>query len=238
MLLHRARDPTPQTWRMARQLRLGLRRPVPHTRDAFVAGASNAAAIAVLDAWPNWPAGALALVGPEGVGKTHLARAWAAAHKAVLLDRYAPDIAAAEGRPALLEDVDQGVDGEALFHLINLAALDGASLLLTARTRPAAWPAALPDLRSRLNALTVAEIAAPDDDVLSGVLRNFFRERNIKPHDDVYPYLLKRMERSIAGAREIVRRLDETEDAEIRPVSRVLARQILETDIENLDLFD
>jgi hypothetical protein len=46
------------------------------------------------------------------------------------------------------------------------------------------------------------------------------------------------MERSIAGAREIVRRLDETEDAEIKPVSRVLARQILETDIENLDLFD
>ena len=35
-----------------------------------------------------------------------------------------------------------------------------------------------------------------------------------------------------------VRRLDETEDAEIKPVSRVLARQILESDIENLDLFD
>jgi chromosomal replication initiation ATPase DnaA len=84
----------------------------------------------------------------------------------------------------------------------------------------------------------VAEIAAPDDDVLRGVLSNFFRERNIKPHDDVYPYLLRRMERSIAGAREIVRRLDETEDVEIRPVSRVLARQILESDIENLDLFD
>ncbi|MFL5294835.1 MAG: chromosomal replication initiator DnaA [Phenylobacterium sp.] len=223
---------------MARQLRLGLRRPAPHTRDAFVTGASNAGAVAALDSWPNWPGGTLALAGPEGVGKTHLARAWAASHRAMVLDRENPDIAAAEGRPALLEDVDRGVDDEALFHLINLAAHEGASLLLTARTRPAAWAATLPDLRSRLNALTVAEISAPDDDVLSGVLRNFFRERNIKPHEDVYPYLLKRMERSIAGAREVVRRLDETEDAEIRPVSRVLARQILETDIENLDLFD
>jgi chromosomal replication initiation ATPase DnaA len=223
---------------MARQLRLGLRRPALFARDTFVEGASNAAARAALDAWPRWPAGTLALVGPEGVGKTHLARAWAEAAGAVLLDREAPDLASAAGRPVLLEDADQGIEGEALFHLINLAAHDGAGLLLTARTRPAAWPAALPDLRSRLNAMSVAEIEPPDDDVLGGVLRNFFRERNIRPHEDVYPYILRRMERSIAGAREIVRRLDETEDPEIRPVSRVLARQILETDIESLDLFD
>lgn len=223
---------------MARQLRLSLKKAIPFTRDAFVSGPSNAPALAALDAWPRWPAGCLTLAGGEGVGKTHLARAWADAVQATVLDRLAPDVAAAAGRPALLEDVDQGCDDEALFHLINQAARDGASLLLTARTPPAAWPCALPDLRSRLNALSVAEIAEPDDEVLRGVLSNFFRERNIKPHEDVYPYLLRRMERSIAGAREIVRRLDETEDVEIRPVSRVLARQILETDIENLDLFD
>jgi chromosomal replication initiation ATPase DnaA len=223
---------------MARQLRLSLRRPAAHTRDAFVQGASNAQAVAALDAWPRWPGGALVLTGPEGVGKTHLARAWAAEAKAVILDRAQPDLAAAAGRPALLEDVDRGVDAEALFHLINLAARDGASLLLTARKAPTAWPAELPDLRSRLNALMVAEIAAPDDQVLSGVLRKFFRERNIRPHDDVYPYLLRRMERSIPGAQEIVRRLDETEDGQMRPISRVLAREILEDGIENLDLFE
>jgi chromosomal replication initiation ATPase DnaA len=223
---------------MARQLRLSLRKAIPFTREAFVRGPSNAAALAQLDAWPRWPAGCLVLLGAEGVGKTHLARAWAATARARTLDRQAPAVAVAAGQPALLEDVDQGCDDEALFHLINQAARDGASLLLTARTPPASWTCALPDLRSRLNALTVAEIAAPDDEVLRGVLSNFFRERNIKPHEDVYPYLLRRMERSIAGAREIVRRLDETEDVEIKPVSRVLARQILETDIENLDLFD
>ena len=223
---------------MARQLRLSLRRPPAHTRDSFVHGPSNAQALAALDAWPRWPSGALVLVGPEGVGKTHLALAWAAAAKAVFLDREAPDVPSAQGRPVLMEDVDQGVDAEALFHLINLAAHDGASLLLTARKPPTTWPADLPDLRSRLNALMVAEIEAPDDAVLRGVLGAFFRERNIRPHDDVYPYLLRRMERSVPGAREIVRRLDETEDGEPRPVSRVLARQILEADIENLDLFE
>ncbi len=223
---------------MARQLRLGLRRPAPFTRATFVDGGCNAQARAMLDAWPRWPGGALVLVGPEGAGKTHLAQAWAAVTGAVTLDRLQPDLTAAMDRPALLEDADQGVDDEALFHLINLAGRAGGSLLLTARSRPAAWPAALPDLRSRLNALGVVEIEPPDDEVLGGVLKNFFRERNIRPHDDVYPYLLKRMERSISGAREIVQRLDETEHTDIRPVSRVLARQILESDIENLDVFD
>ncbi len=223
---------------MARQLRLGLRRPTAHTRDSFVCGASNLEARTALDAWPRWPGGILVLVGPEGVGKTHLARAWAAGAKAEILDRTQPDVAAAAGRPALLEDVDQGVPAEALFHLINQAAQVGASLLLTARLTPTAWAAELPDLRSRLNALMVAEIAPPDDDVLGGVLKKFFRERNIRPYDDVYPYLLRRMERSIPGAQEIVRRLDETEDGQMRPISRVLAREILEDGSENLDLFE
>jgi chromosomal replication initiation ATPase DnaA len=223
---------------MAKQLRLGLRRPAPSTRATFVGGASNAQAVATLDAWPRWPGGCLVLVGPEGVGKTHLARAWAADAGAAVLDRGKPDVAAAAGQAALIEDVDQGVDAEALFHLLNQAAQAGASLLLTARAPPATWPADLPDLRSRLNALMVAEIAPPDDEVLGGVLRKFFRERNIRPHEDVYPYLLRRMERSIPGAREIVRRLDETEDGVMRPISRVLAREILEGGIENLDLFE
>jgi len=223
---------------MARQLRLSLRRPALHTRDAFICGASNAEARAALDAWPRWPGGILVLVGPEGVGKTHLARAWAISARAVVLDRDRPDLAAAAGRPALLEDVDHGVDAEILFHLINLAARNGAGLLLTARKPPATWLAELPDLRSRLNALMVAEIAPPDDQVLQGVLRKFFRERNIRPHDDVYPYLLRRIERSIPGAQEIVRRLDETDDGLMRPISRVLAREILEDGFENLDLFE
>jgi chromosomal replication initiation ATPase DnaA len=220
---------------MAQQLRLRLRRPASYSRDEFVQGPSNAQATAAVDAWPNWHAGCLVLIGGEGVGKTHLAQAWAANAKAVVLGREAPDVAAAAGRPVLLEDVDQGVPDEALFHLINLAGHKGGGLLLTARTAPARWTATLPDLRSRLNALLVAEIEEPDDEVLDGVLRKFFRERSIRPPKEVYAYLLRRMERSIPGAREIVRRLDEAAEG---PISRVLAREVLEGDNQNLDLFE
>lgn len=220
---------------MARQLRLTLRQQARQTRDEFVAGASNAQAIAALDAWPRWPGGCLALVGPEGVGKSHLARAWAAEADAAVLAREAPDLAAAADRPVLIEDVDRGAPDEALFHLINLAGREGRGLLMTARTPPAAWTAALPDLRSRLNALFVAEIEPPDDVVLEGVLRRFFRERSILPPPEVYPYLLRRMPRSIPQAREVVRRMDEAADG---PISRLIARAVLEAETQNLDLFE
>jgi chromosomal replication initiation ATPase DnaA len=220
---------------MAQQLRLRLQRSAPFTREAFVAGPSNADALAALDSWPNWPGGCLVLVGAPGVGKSHLAQAWAATARATWLLREAPDLEAATAGPALVEDVDQGAPAEALFHLINLAARDGGGLLMTARTRPASWPSPLPDLRSRLNALFVAEIGPPDDIVLEGVLRRFFRERSIRPAPEVYSYMLRRMPRSIPKAEELVRRMDEAADGAI---SRLLARSILEADTQNLDLFE
>ena len=86
--------------------------------------------------------------------------------------------------------------------------------------------------------LRVAELGAPDDDLLRDVLEKLFRERNIKPADDIYPYLIRRIERSVPAAEDVVRRLDEAADEQQRPVSRALARQLLETDDQTLELFD
>jgi chromosomal replication initiation ATPase DnaA len=221
---------------LTRQLRLKLRRPASFARADFVFSETNREALKVLDAWPAWHGGCLALIGPEGAGKTHLARDWAAQTGALILDPHQADLAEANSRPVLMEDADEA-NSETLFHLINMAGA-GGGLLLTARTQPLAWPTELPDLRSRLNALHVAKIGEPDDVVLEGVLRKFFRERNIRPAEDVYPYLMRRIERSVRVAREVVVRLDEAADAEHREITRILARQILETDDETLNLFE
>jgi chromosomal replication initiation ATPase DnaA len=128
------------------------------------------------------------------------------------------------------------VDEEALFHLINMAGA-GGGLLLTARTPPSGWPARLPDLRSRLNALPVALLGEPDDELLLGVMAKLFRERHIRPPEDLLVYLLRRIQRSVPAARAVVARLDEAALAADRPVSRALAREILEED-EQDDLFE
>ena len=76
----------------------------------------------------------------------------------------------------------------------------------------------------------MAELAEPDDAVLAGLLAKFFRERNIRPAEDVTPYLLRRMERSAPAARDLVERLDAAADAAGRPVTRALAREVLGPD--------
>src|ERR1700722_18930198 len=60
-----------------RQLALALEHAESYARDDFLSGPSNEAALVLVDSWPDWPARAVALVGPEGSGKTHLATVWA-----------------------------------------------------------------------------------------------------------------------------------------------------------------
>ena len=221
-----------------KQMRLNFQRAPAYLPAEFSIGASNRQAVERLEAWETWHNSSLALIGPESSGKTHLARLWA--------ERVGAEICSAgqdlcptnlDG-PLVLEDADQIEHPEFLFHRLNQSAQNGSALLLTSRTLPGAWPADLPDLRSRLNALQVVELAPPDDEVLADILRAFFKSRNIRPAEDIYPYLMARMERSVAAARDLVDRIDETADTLGRPVSKAIAREVLGDDTENLDLFE
>jgi chromosomal replication initiation ATPase DnaA len=208
------------------QLRLDLERRPDYARAAFVISASTAQAVQALDGWPDWRGGALALVGPPGCGKTHLASVWAERMGAVTCPGQEREPALTP-RPMVVEEAGRSLSEESLFHLLNLASRPGGGLLLTSRLAPNQWPVRLPDLRSRLNALPVAELEEPDDAVLDAMLRKFFRERNIRPSEELLAYLVRRIERSAQSAADVVRRLDEAAHASHRGVSRSLARLVL-----------
>ena len=221
---------------MTDQLRLPLQADVSPKAAAFVRSECNEAAARVLDRWPDDAGRVMALCGPAGCGKSHLARLWAERLGALALvgaEAALADPLELEGRPVLL-DIAQDADDETLFHLINLAQADGGALLLVSRPSPRRWDVSVPDLRSRLDALRVVTMDAPDDAVLAAILRARFAERSITPGDDVIDYLIRRIGRSAQAAADVVDRLD----AEHRPVTRVLARQVLEAGADADDLAD
>src|SRR5882757_10638352 len=59
------------------QLALALDHAESLAREDFLSGPSNAAALALIERWPDWPSRTVLLRGPEGSGKSHIAAIWA-----------------------------------------------------------------------------------------------------------------------------------------------------------------
>lgn len=213
---------------MTEQLPLALPHRPALGRADFIVTASNANAVAEIERWACWPNARLALIGPNGAGKTHLAHVFStltgAAH---LSDLAALPVAA----PVVIEDAasvaGNAAAEEALFHHLNARQIAGAATLLTGVLPPARWSVALPDLASRLEATAIAEIAAPDDGLLSALLAKLFHDRGIRCSPPTLSYIAQRIERSHAAARAVVARIDRLSLAEGREVTRALAARAL-----------
>ncbi|EME68949.1 DNA replication initiation ATPase [Paramagnetospirillum caucaseum] len=222
-----------------RQLPLAFGHVPSLAADDFLVAPCNARAHEWIGAPALWPGPASILAGPAGSGKTHLAHLFARSGGGVLVS--AAELAPDSSRPLLesvpvlaVEDCDRpGLDEVALFHLINQGREMGRFLLLTARAAPAAWGVRLPDLRSRLLAMPVAGIGAPDDSLLAALLVKLFDDRQLRIGEDVVHFLVGRMERSFAACAGMVERLDRAALAGRRAVTVPLARRILEGEDED-----
>ena len=213
-----------------RQLALALDHAESFAREDFLPGLGNQAALGLIDSWPDWPLRAVALVGPEGAGKTHLATVWAAVAGARVVSARnigAFDVPAMLATGALvIEDAGPGLDERALFHLINLAREEDAFLVFTARTAPSAWQISTPDVVSRLRAIPTTMLQAPDDAMLRGVIVKLAADRQLILDDGVVSYIASRIERSFAAARTAVITLDKEALRQGRPPSRALAAEL------------
>jgi chromosomal replication initiation ATPase DnaA len=215
-----------------RQLAFALPHAESLTRDNFLEGPANAAGLALIDSWPEWPNRIMLLVGPEGSGKSHLAAIWAEQAGARSTTAHALTAAAVPGALAtgalVVEDLrSSDFDDRALFHLMNLAREDGAFVLVTARQPPSAFQIELRDLRSRLRAVPTVSLLPPDDRLFRALIVKFCADRQLAVDETVVSYLVTRIERSYAAARQAVELLDAEALRLGRPVSRALAAELL-----------
>ncbi len=215
-----------------RQLAFALPHAESLSRDDFLEGTANAEALGLIDQWPDWPNKVMLLAGPEGSGKSHLASIWAEEAGARSTMAHALTAATVPGALAtgavVVEDLTpDSFDERALFHLLNLAREDGAYVLITARIVPVAMEIALRDLRSRLRAVPVVQLKAPDDHLFRALIVKFCADRQMSIDENVVSYIASRIERSFVAARRTVELLDSEALRLGRPVTRALAAELL-----------
>lgn len=215
-----------------RQLAFALPHAESLTRDNFLEGPANEAALALIERWPDWPNRIMLLAGEQGSGKSHLASIWAEQSGARSIAAHA--LAATSVPNALatgalvVEDLKaDDFDERALFHLMNLAREDAAFVLITARVPPSAFEIELRDLRSRLRAVPVVSVAPPDDLLFRALIVKFCADRQMAVDESLVGYLASRIERSYAAARQAVELLDSEALRLGRPVTRALAAELL-----------
>ena len=211
---------------MAEQLPLPLPSEPSFAPEDLIADASNQAALDFLATPAGWPLGRLALHGPEGVGKTHMLRVFSPGWRRL----YGPGLTLADAlAPASQTALDdaQAAPEEALLHLINRCAEARAPLLLAARTPPARWTTALPDLQSRLRATTALPIAAPSDALLATLLAKHLADRQLRMEVPARAFLLARLPRRAAAVAAAVAMLDHASLAEGAALTRPFVARIL-----------
>lgn len=193
-----------------RQLALELAPPAEPTLDNFVAG-GNLAAIASLRAALQGEAQVF-LFGPKGSGKSHLARAFAAARPDALV----------------IDDAHQLDDGgqARIFDAINRLRLTGGALLATADRTPAAL-ALREDLRTRLGAGASFSLTPLSDEQKRAALAAYARERGIPQAGEVIDHLLARRARDLRSLVALVDALDRASLEAGRPLTLRLARELL-----------
>jgi len=218
--------------------RLQLTLPFPHdpgyTALDFLPDSSNQDALAWLDRPQDWPDRRLAVWGEGGCGKSHLLHVRARDSGFPLLEGQALrrlDVMPQSGG-LMLDDADTIAEEHLLLHLLNTARDRGLRLLMSGRTPPARWPVRLPDLSSRLRAITAVEILPPSDALLRSLLMRMVADRQLTVGEAVQDWLLLRLPRSPGALREAVARLDRESMIRQQPITRSFAAKVL--DMEDL----
>lgn len=228
---------------MTDQLPLALRWPPSQRFDCFVRGTNTVALEGARNAADSGGAPWMFLSGPHGSGKTHLLVA--ACHQATEAGRRAQYLplarfgghaadamrACSGCRLVAIDDVQaiagQDAAEQAFFGLYNRARAEGGNMLFASRETPVQLGLNLPDLRSRLAAVTLAVVTPLQEGERRNLLRTRAAARGIELDDGVLDWLFRRQARDLATLQALLEDIDSASLAAHRRVTIPFLRELL-----------
>lgn len=160
---------------------------------------ANRAICAAIRKPERWPYHAFCLIGPPGSGITALARAWAEERPAKYLSAKAfgelgiSEVEDLTAQDLVIDDVDTLTNAETLLLTLSGIKRHATHVLLVAHSVPGHWRIQSPDLKSRLQAAPLAELPAPDEEMMRARLRRAFARCYLDLPNSVEDYLVTRI---------------------------------------------
>ncbi len=224
---------------MVQQLPLRFPQPLPGFEDMTIS-ASNRGPIAAARRIEHWPYHVFCLIGAPRSGLTSIAKAWANQVGAMYVDAENDPDALKDGsrfedsQYIAIDRADLLVDDAELLTLISATRRLGGRLLLTARQAPTNWNNSSADLASRLKSAPLAELDAPDEEMMRARIAIAAKSAFIKIPPAVEEYLVTRLGLSYAAIEDMVERISGEMGG--RELTVHLVREILEIDTGQGDL--
>ncbi len=202
--------------------------------DEICVSDANRSALRIVQNPDNWPSPVVCLVGPKMSGLSSIVSTWGRAFEADVFSAKAFQALKLKDANGLgegfiaVDDADLIKDVDRLLTLINVTTNQNGRLLLASHLPPPQWSISSPDLKSRLNAMTLAEIDAPDEKMLSERLLASAKRDFLKLDEDTLKYLVPRLDLSYVAIERFIARLNEAVVETGRAPSVPLAREVLE----------
>tara|TARA_B100000989_G_scaffold231763_1_gene178567 strand:- start:424 stop:1062 length:639 start_codon:yes stop_codon:yes gene_type:complete len=166
------------------------------------------------------------LYGPKKSGKSYLAKIWLKKNNAIqYFNNY--ELLLIEKNNILIDNF-LFYDQEKIFHIVNHCILNNLKILITSDKKINEINFEFDDLSSRLKTFSNLEIKQPNDEMLLSILTKLLIDKQfIINSNEIFEYILRRVDRSYLGINKIVNKLDVLSLEKKRQLTIPLIKEIL-----------
>ena len=199
-------------------------------QDFYVSN-SNQHSFTLLNSWPKWEKNFVNLIGEKFSGKTHLINIFLEKYKGIKIDAknitndFIKNIKIHEN--IVLENIDEKIDENLLFTLINIVDQDNKYLIITSIIPIVDFKFELNDLKSRSINFILSQIEKPGDDLLYALILKNLSDRQISIDKKLIDFIIKRIDRSYGNISDFIYKIDEISLKSRKPIDFKIIKEAL-----------
>tara|TARA_B100000787_G_scaffold169703_1_gene161856 strand:+ start:2258 stop:2932 length:675 start_codon:yes stop_codon:yes gene_type:complete len=197
----------------------------------FYVSQSNKYSFKLLNSWPKWEKNFINLIGEKFSGKTHLINIFLKKFKGIKIsasqikNQLLQEIKVYEN--IIIEDLDEAVDENLLFTLLNIIEQDNKYLIVTTKKPIVDISFKLDDLNSRSKNFLLSSIEKPEDDLMFALILKNLSDRQISIDKKLIDFIIKRIDRSYGKIFDFIYKIDEISLKRKKPIDFKIIKEVL-----------